>query len=281
MNSLKKTSKLGAIALLFFAIIFTANSDNKKIKPEQTKAQNTAPALRTVKNDAFGFGERLDYKVKYSFITAGEGYFHILPKPLVRNGRECYDIRFQVNSLKSLEWIYKVKDNYRTVLDVQGIFPWEFEQNVREGNYKRDFTAWFDPLMNKAFADNKTYDVPPNCHDIVSAFYYVRTLNLGAMKKGSVFYLQNFFGDQVYKLGIKIVGKQTVEVEAGTFNCVIIEPLVVEGGLFKSEGQILIWITDDDRKIPVKVYTKILIGNVSAELVKYSGLKGPINAKIN
>ncbi|MFN3306874.1 MAG: DUF3108 domain-containing protein, partial [Candidatus Kapaibacteriota bacterium] len=55
----------------------------------------------------------------------------------------------------------------------------------------------------------------------------------------------------------------------------------VEGGLFKSEGSIYIWLTDDDRKMPVKVATKILIGYVTAELVSYRGLRGPLNSKLN
>ncbi len=53
-----------------------------------------------------------------------------------------------------------------------------------------------------------------------------------------------------------------------------------EGGLFKGEGRIYIWLTDDDRKMPVLVSTKIKIGNVDAELVEYVGVAGPINAKI-
>jgi hypothetical protein len=232
-------------------------------------------------NEAFGFGERLDYKVRYGFIVAGEGYLHILPKPIYRNGRTCYDVRFQVNSLKSLEWIYKVRDWYSTVLDVDGIFPLEFEQHIREGNYKRDFKAIFDQENNYAYAEGKKYRVPPYVHDIVSAFYYVRTLPLGKMPKDTVFYLYNFFKDSTYKLGVKILGKQVVEVEAGKFRCVVVEPLVVEGGLFKSEGSIYVWLTDDDRKIPVKVATKILIGYVSADLVSYRGIRGPINAKLN
>jgi hypothetical protein len=101
------------------------------------------------------------------------------------------------------------------------------------------------------------------------------------MRKDSVFYLKNFFDDTTFTLGVKIKGKQTIEVEAGKFRCIVVEPLVVQGGLFKSEGNILIWLTDDERKIPVKVGTKIVIGFVGAELVKYSGLRGPINAKLN
>jgi hypothetical protein len=232
-------------------------------------------------NEAFGFGERLDYKVRYGFIVAGEGYLHILPKPIYRNGRECYDVRFQVNSLKSLEWIYKVRDWYSTVLDVQGIFPWEFEQHIREGNYRRDFKAVFDQEKNLAYAEGKKYKVPPYVHDIVSAFYYVRTLPIQKMPKDTVFYLYNFFKDSTYRLGVKILGKQVVEVEAGKFRCVVVEPLVVEGGLFKSEGSIYVWLTDDERKLPVKVATKILIGYVSADLVSYRGVRGRIDAKLN
>ena len=238
--------------------------------------------FRYLQNDAFGYGEKLDYKVIFSFITAGEGYFHILPKKIYRgNNRECYDIRFQVNSLKSLEWIYKVTDNYRTVLDAGGIFPWEFEQKIREGNYKRDFRADFDHVNNKVYAKDTSYNIDRYTHDIVSAFFYVRTLNLSAMPKNHIFYLKNFFDDTTYNLGVKIHGKQNVTVEAGKFRCIVIEPLVVEGGLFKSEGQILIWVTDDDRKIPVKVATKILIGYVSAELISYRGLRGPLKSKLD
>jgi len=62
-------------------------------------------------------------------------------------------------------------------------------------------------------------------------------------------------------------------VEAGTFNCIMVEPIIAEGGLFKTEGQITIWLTDDELKIPVKVKTKIIIGSIDAELSKIEGLK--------
>lgn len=263
---MKKAISLFVLIFTFYFICYTTSSEN---------------IFRYHPNEAFGFGERLDYKVRYGFIIAGEGYLHILPKPVFRYGRECYDIRFQVSSLKSLEWIYRVRDWYSTILDVNGIFPWEFEQHIREGRYKRDFKATFDQAKNLAYAEGNTYSVPPYIHDIVSAFYFVRTLPLGKMPKDTIFYLFNFFKDTTYKLGVKILGKQTVEVQAGKFKCVVVEPLVVEGGLFKSEGSIYIWLSDDDRKIPVKVATKILIGYVSADLVKYSGLRGHLGAKIN
>jgi hypothetical protein len=241
---------------------------------------STPDEFRYVPNEAFGFGERLEYRVGYKFITAGRAYFQIAPQPIYREGRASYDIWFEVRSLESLDWLYRVRDRYRTVLDVAGIFPWEFEQHIREGNFRRDFSARFDQRNHKAITTEGTFDIPPYVHDIVSAFYYVRTLNLRSYSNGSIIQLQNFFDRQTYDLGVRILGRQTVEVEAGTFRCIVIEPLIKEGGLFKSEGRILIWLSDDDRKIPVKVSTKIPIGTIDAELTGYSGLRGPLSARI-
>lgn len=238
-------------------------------------------SFRYVENNAFGFGERLDYEVGYKFITAGTGSFYIKKEPTIINGRKAYDVNFYVKSLSSLEWIYKVRDTYRTLLDIGGIFPWKFEQHIREGDYKRDFEAEFDQKKNIAKTSNDSYKIPEYVNDIVSALYYVRTWDLSKMKKDSIAFLKNFYKDSTYTLGIKMLGKQTVEVEAGKFRCYVVQPLVQEGGLFKDEGNIVVWLTADERKIPVKVATKILIGYVGAELTHYSGIRGPIDAKID
>ncbi|MFZ9760234.1 MAG: DUF3108 domain-containing protein [Candidatus Kapaibacteriota bacterium] len=237
-------------------------------------------ALRTIPNEAFGLGERLEYKVGYQFVKAGDAYFHVQPKSFTYKGRPCYDIRFEVRSLKSLDWLYRVQDIYRTLVDIDGIYPYYFEQKIREGGYRKDAKAHFDHSAKKATVDDKSYPFPAFSHDIVSAFYFVRTMDLTSKKKGDVIQLKNFVDDSTYTLGVRIHGKQTVNVQAGTFNCIVVEPMVTKGGLFKSEGKILLWLTDDERKIPVKVSTKVLIGAIEAELTSFSGTRGPIKAKI-
>lgn len=274
---LKKNRLLGFLATLLLLCFYAVEADDSDIRK---KIKKTDKKFEYVVNEAFGFGEKLEYDIGYKFITAGTGAFHIQPKAISRYGRQCYDVRFQVKSLESLEWIYRVRDSYRSVIDISGIFPWEFEQHIREGDFKRDFKAYFDQFNNIAYVKDTSYEVPESVHDIVSAFYYVRTLDLNKMKKGETIYLENFFKDSTYKLGVKMHGRQTVEVKAGKFRCVVIEPLVQEGGLFKNEGNIYIWLTDDERKIPVKVATKIIIGMVGAELTHYSGVRGKIEAKI-
>ncbi|PIQ10095.1 MAG: hypothetical protein COW71_03885 [Ignavibacteriales bacterium CG18_big_fil_WC_8_21_14_2_50_31_20] len=228
--------------------------------------------FRKIENNAFTVGEKLTFNVKYGFITAGVAIMEI-PKIKRIAGRDVYHVTFSVNSIPSFDPFYKVRDRYETYLDVEALFPWRFEQHVREGGFSMDFAAFFDHRKGVAKTSKGTYEIPPNVNDIVSAFYYARTLDYSNLKVGDKFELYNFYKKKVHPLDVVYKGKETIEVEAGTFNCIMVEPIIAEGGLFKTEGQITIWLTDDELKIPVKVKTKIIIGSIDAELSKIEGLK--------
>ncbi len=236
-------------------------------------------SLRVIHHNAFALGERLVYDVGYSFITAGEAVFSI-PAIDTIHGRECYQVLFTVNSTPTFSFFYKVEDRYETMIDKKGVFPWRFTQHLREGKYRNDFSAEFDQLNNVAITKDGRYSIPPYVHDAVSAMYYVRTLDFSKSRPGEKLYLQNFYKDTTYQLAVKFLGYQRISVDAGIFNCVLIEPLMKEGGLFKSEGRIIIWLTNDERKIPVKVSTKVVIGSIDSELREYSGINGQIKSKV-
>lgn len=263
--------------LLIFTALLTANS--------VSFAQDTT--LRSVPNNAFKPGEKLSFEINYGFITAGTAEMIVAPNLVTINARPVYDITFTVNSSSAFGSVYKVNDYYKCYLDQQGLFPWRFEQHIKEGNYTRDFEALFDQVYGKV----KTYtgekdpkkfegefDIPKYVHDGISAFYYVRTLSFAGMKTGDVLKLQNFYNDKTYPLDVKYLGKETIEVAAGEFNCIKVQPYFIEGGLFKSEGDITVWLTDDDRKMPIKVSSKIIIGSVDVDLTEYSGV-GPLSSK--
>ena len=234
--------------------------------------------FRVLENHAFKEGEKLTFDVNYGFVTAG---IAVMAIPTIKriSGREAYHVTFEVNSVPSFDMFYKVRDRYETYIDVEGLFPWRFEQHIREGGYTRDFSAFFDQRKGKAKTSEGEYSIPLYVNDIVSAFYYARTLDYSNMKVNDLIHLQNFYKDKVYNLDVKYLGKEVVEVPAGKFKCIIVEPLVKEGGLFKHEGNIIVWLTNDELKMPVKVRTKVVIGYVEAKLTNYEGLAGELRAK--
>lgn len=243
------------------------------------KAPAAAP-LRRMANNAFNFGEKLTFAVKYKFVTAGYATMSVGSVPATVSDRPCYDIQFKVRTTNSFDKIFQVRDLYRTWVDVDGMFPWKFQQQVHEGDYSKDFSANIDQKANLARTTQGSFKVPAYVQDVLSAFYYVRAYDVGSMKNGQSFVLKNFYGKQTHDLRVKVLGRETVSTEAGKFKCIKVEPMVKEGGLFKSEGSIVIWLTDDSNKIPVKVSTKVVIGSIDSELVKYEGVKGKLTSKV-
>jgi hypothetical protein len=262
-------------------VLSAPSQDTLKVVADSTTAAGKPAArtsFRTVENKAFGLGERLFFDVGYGFLHAGEAVMTVAAIDTLFD-RPCYRMTFDVRSTGAFSFFYRVRDHYESFMDVAGLFPWKFEQHIQEGGYRRDFSAVFNQYQQKAIIAEKEYDIPMYVHDVVSALYFVRTLDFTGKRPGDRTPLQNFYKDRTYPLDVKFLGRQRVEVQAGTFDCIIIEPLVREGGLFKSEGRIIVWFTDDDRKIPVKVSTKVLIGSIDAELKEYNGILGTIPAR--
>ena len=259
-----KRSKLLAIYLTLFLSLSVI-----------THPQDKNDEYRTIVNHAFKVGEKLTFELKYGFVTAGISVMQIQDIRKIF-GRDTYHITFDVNSVPSFDWIYKVRDRYVTYVDTQGIFPWRFEQHLREGSFTRDFSAFFDQKRGKAKTSDGTYDIPKYVNDIVSAFYLARTFDYSKMDVGDIIYK-----DKYYDLNVKYLGKEVVDAPAGKFNCIIVEPMIKEDELFKSEGSIYVWLSDDELKIPVRVKTKVVVGSVDAYLKSYEGLAGKLTSKIS
>jgi len=275
IKSKRKNLKKEILLLLFLLLAFDSQAQTKSARLAFDESKQE---FRKIENKAFKLGEKLTFEVNYGFVTAGIAEYSI-PKIVKLAGRDVYNVVFNVSSVSAFDPFYKVRDHYETYIDVEGIFPWRFEQHIREGGYSRDFSAFFDQRKGKAKTSEGSYDIPKYVHDIVSALYLARTFDYSKMKVGDKVHLENFYKDKTYPLAILYKGKETVSVKAGKFDCIILEPLVQEGGLFKSEGSIVVWLTNDDLKIPVKVKTKVLVGSIDAELSGYTGLAGELKAK--
>ena len=65
---------------------------------------------------------------------------------------------------------------------------------------------------------------------------------------------------------MRVLGRDRVTTPAGAFNCVVIEPVLRAGGIFKNKGRLVIWLTDDERRMPVLMRSKVAIGSISVVL---------------
>lgn len=238
---------------------------------------NDIVSLPIVKNEAFQVGEKLRYRVTYGFMDAGEAIMEVNNTSKKNNGRELLHLKGTGRTLGGFNAFYKVHDVYESYVDKKGIFPWQFVRRVDEGGYKinQDYTFFHD----KYKVDNgegKEFKIPMGIQDMVSSFYYARTLDFKNMKKGDVIEFKCFMDDQIWPLKIKYVGDEVIHIRKGKFNCRKFMPVVQKGRYFKSENDLNFWITNDENRIPILVRAKIPVGMVKLHLVEWEGLKHPI-----
>jgi len=183
------------------------------------------------------------------------------------DGHRTWRVVSKTESNDFVSKFYRVRDRAETAIDAESLFTRRFEKHLREGGYKHDSVVRFDQENAKAHYDNgQSYDVPPRVHDVLSAFYYARTQPL---PEGGGFTLPAHDNRKSYDLEVKVIRRERVEVPAGTFSCVVVEPILKSEGIFKSKGRILVWLTDDARRLPVKVTSKVPIGSISVSLTDY------------
>jgi hypothetical protein len=211
-------------------------------------------------------GEYFQFSVSWSGINAGSALMQVQNWQWV-DGHRTWRVISKTESNSFVSKFYRVRDRVETSIDAESLYSRRFEKHLREGGYKHDSVVRFDQDERKARYDNGTVlDVPPRVHDVLSAFYYVRTQPL---PDGGTLSVPAHDNRKSYDLDVHVVRRERVEVPAGKFSCVVVEPVLKSEGIFKSKGQILVWLTDDERRLPVKVTSKVPIGSISISLVEY------------
>jgi hypothetical protein len=159
----------------------------------------------------------------------------------------------------------------------EGAFPWMFVRDVSEGGYKIKQKYKF--MQKKKKVDNgkgKTFEAPEGIQDMLSSFYYARTIDFKKAKEKEIFTIWSFVDDEIWPLRIRFMGRETIKVSGKKYKAMKFHPVVQEGRLFENEEDVTVWISDDENKIPLLAQGKVLIGSVKMELTKYSGLANPI-----
>ena len=246
---------------------------NKVSEPVGKSAPDQFHSLRTLHHTAFQAGEKLTYIVHYGWLNAGEATVELKQSDREIQGRKVLVATGKGRSLGAFNTFFKVDDHYESYFDAQGVFPWAFIRRVNEGGYTFSQDYVYNQLKGEVTTQKKvTHKVPPSVQDMLSAFYYARTLDLGNAKPGDTYAIDCFLDDEIWPLRMKFVGKETIKLRNGKYRCMKFQPVVQEGRIFKDNNDLNVWITDDGNRIPVLAQAKVLVGSIKMELSGYEGL---------
>ncbi|HRO74692.1 MAG TPA: DUF3108 domain-containing protein [Crocinitomicaceae bacterium] len=229
------------------------------------------------KNRTFQVGEVLRYRVTYGVVDAGEAVLEVKSTNKKPQGRELVHVVATGRTLGGFNAVYKVNDVYQSYIDKKGAFPWEFDRDVYEGGHTIKQNYIFNQHKQQVQTEKGNVNAPLGIQDMISAFYYARTLDFKNLKVGQIIEYKCFMDGEIWNLKIKYVGKDDISIRKGKFKCLKFVPVVQKGRYFKSEDDVNFWVTDDDNKIPIYVKAKIPVGTVKLHLVEWEGLTNPIS----
>ncbi|MDZ7780929.1 MAG: DUF3108 domain-containing protein [Gemmatimonadota bacterium] len=221
--------------------------------PPPPAEPDTVPEYPYVAEAPFGPGEHLVYGVKVGIFGVGEGHMSVHEVETVR-GNETYRATMGIEgSLMGLG----VEDKYTTWFDLYTLQSWRYIRDVHQVNYEsyRHF---------EFFPERKTWERQDNLEwgplgssiplDDISFVYYIRTLPL---EVGDTYTLDRYFKDEGNPVVIRVVRKDERETDAGTFETVVVKPVIKTDGLFGEGGDAELHFTDDDRRLLVYMKSNI------------------------
>lgn len=244
--------------------------------PKTTKVNE----LKKLNNQAFTYGEKLNYRVHYGPFSAGNCEFVVGDNPVEVNNRKSYHIKVVGRSAGMVDAMFNVRDEFESYVDEEAIIPWKQIKKVKEGKYTDSDFIIFDQKNGFATSRRGKISIEAQTQDVVSAIYFARITDMSNAKIGDIFPVNFYMDGENFLLRFKYVGKEKLKTDIGTFNTLVIKPQLIKGRVFKDDEALTLWVTDDENKIPLMVESSIFVGSIRAQITKMENLKNPVTSRI-
>lgn len=242
-------------------------------------------AARLLPQNSFGRGETIRYRVHYGFINAAEAIVETSGRLERVNERPCYQATVSGRTTGSFDYFLRIRDQWRSYIDTTSILPLRATRDIAEKNYRKKETINFDHFRDLAEIQDHDKDEPKrttvkilnNAQDMVSGFYFLRTLNYDHLRPGDVLKVPGFLDGDNYMLEVVFRGREITETKAGDVRTIKLTPKMPSNKLFKGENAISVYLSDDKNKIPVMFQAEMFVGSIKVDMYKAEGLKSRLN----
>ena len=226
---------------------------------------------RRPEKDPFRVGEKVTLEVSYFGVVGGD--MTIETRNFVNvNGHKSYTFAGTAHSTSVFAMFYAVDDWFETFVDYDTLLPASYSLHVKESKQLRETRTIFDHQAHSAkYWDKKineekkleetqnTWQIPSYVQNVFTAGYYIRNFQLTPGKK---IQFRVAHENENLVISYDVLRRERITTPAGEFDTVVLKPVIALDGVFKPVGDIFVWLTDDDRKLIVRMEGKIKIGTI-------------------
>ncbi len=221
----------------------------------------------------FGPGERFIYDVRFGSLKVGSGQMEVRGIETIR-GRDAWHTAFWV---KGGTFFYRVNDVFESWIDTETFYSLRFVKQLEEGT--QDRAQLYEIYPERGLYVNERNDLPARTLPTVrqplvdgSFLYFVRTVPL---KVGETYDFSRYFIPDRNPVTIRVLRRERVTVPAGTFNAIVIQPVIKTKGIFSEDGHAELWLSDDSARMVLQLKSRLVFGSLNLFLTSYALATAP------
>lgn len=215
-------------------------------------------------------GERLTFMVTWGAIPVGEGVLEVMP-PSEVNGLEARHFVMTTRTNAFADVFYRVRDRMEGFTDREMTRSLLYTK-TSGGKSKRDVVVAYDwnEMRSRYFnrgEEHASVSLLPGSFDPLSMFFAFRFFDIDVGKELAI----------PVSDGKKTITGRAVVIERGVINVrgVDYETFLVRvdmgdvDGVFKKsrDADLFVWVTTDDRRMPVRMRSSVAVGSFTVDLV--------------
>ena len=211
-------------------------------------------------DDSYPFksGEKLLYDVSFAGIKAGNAYLEVINDNESKIHNEIH-IRFVAKTSFLFSSVYLIDDQIDTWLDINDLYTKRIKRSIKQGNYKKESETKNYYEESISVTNKDTTLINGFLFDPYSLFYLLRTKPLIL---GQTITINTFNGKKITPIQIVTKAEETINTVFGSFNCLVIKPFREGSTLLKNKGDMMIWFSNDKKRLPIQIKIKLQYGSM-------------------
>lgn len=234
--------------------------------------------LKNTNNVSFE-GEEIVFNVRYGFMNVGNAVFRVEKSDKQIRGRDVLKISSEARSTGLFNRIYRVNTRVISYVDYNYMFALRYLNVQREGRRKVNENIAYNYDRNEAERSrvrlrrnrfdnhNAVFEIDKLIFDPLGALFFLRKVDF---KVGDIVSIPVSSSESMYELKIEIKKKERIRTDIGRVECYVVSPLLLKEGIFLNKGDMDVWLTADDRRIPVRMQSSIAVGSITATIDSYT-----------
>ena len=239
-------------------------------------------------------GEIIETKVSFSFFNAGKASMLVDNKIHFVNDLPCYKIDVYGRTTGFFDFFARVRDNWGVYIDTISYTPQKFYKYLQEGKYKKNEILRFNThpldsveviILDKETKEEKDriyYHSKNQFKDImrgyfmnywISSVFYLRSLDYSQISIDTLIEIPFLSDKGKYNYKMKYLGSKKIKsLNKKSLSALTFSPVVPENKLFSGESPVTFWLSDDDRKIPLRLSASMRFGEFDIETVDFDNM---------